>query len=96
MDPKKRPIEDIFDKDKVEAEDQRLAINDISASYSDVYRDGEKKINNLKKELRILEKDVQNYDPDRIVVTKRQIKRAEEFLLDVASDYKEKFLDDLK
>jgi hypothetical protein len=92
----KRPIDDLFDQEKTEAEDRRLAINDIAAAYGDAYRDGEKQINEIEKSLRSLRRNVRNYDPSTIVDLKRKIARAKEKLAEIAADYKEQFLEELK
>jgi predicted nucleic acid-binding Zn-ribbon protein len=91
-----RPIDDLFDKDKTEVEDRRLAINDIAAAYGDAYRDGEKQINEIEKSLRALRRNVRNYDPSAIVDLKKKIARAKEKLTEIASDYEEQFLEKLK
>jgi len=93
---KNRPIDDLFDKEKTEAEDRRLITKDIAAAYSDAYRDGEKQINNMEKELRVLRRGVSNYNPSAIVDLKNKIGRAKTKLKDIASDYEEQFLEELK
>jgi hypothetical protein len=91
-----RPIDDLFDKEKTEAEDRRLITKDIAAAYSDAYRDGEKQINSMEKDLRALRRNVNNYNPSAIIDLKNKIARAKIKLDDMASDYEEQFLEKLK
>ena len=90
-------INEIIEKgeEKFLAEDQPLLIEEIEASYQDVYREGKRQINNLKRELLALQYDLDEHDPDTIADKMEEIFVAERKLENVAEAFKKMFDKDI-